>query len=315
MGSSEQAYSAVQFEQFCQRHRSWARYGPHDELGAGNEVDVDTVRAAADLVRTGQVFSLALPLDRTGPQPGRTARVNPQHLMIRSGVDMAADATGLHTTDDVVYLPLQCSTQWDALCHVFWNRQTYNGRGPESVTGQGAQAASITTMRDRAVGRGVLLDLARHRGVAAIEPGVALGADDLAECAAAQGVEIGAGDFVLVRTGHLEARRDDWQDYVAGPAPGLGLSATDYLCPRRVTAVATDTWGLEVVPFETPPEIRHPVHVVLLVNAGIYIGEMWDMSALAAACAADGVYDFLLAAPPLTVTGSVGSPVNPIVVR
>jgi kynurenine formamidase len=275
----------------------------------------ETVLAASRTTRTGEVFSLALPLDRTGPQPGRTARVNPQHLMIRSGLDMAPDASGMHSTDDVVYMPLQCSTQWDALCHVFYDRQTYHGRGPESVTSEGARFASITTMRDRAVGRGVLLDVARYFGREYLDPGTSVQDIDLEQCAASQGVAVSEGDFVLVRTGHLERRRRDWQDYVAGPAPGLGLSAADFLCPRGVTAVATDTWGLEVVPFETPAEVRHPLHIVLLVNAGIYIGEMWDLEELARACASDRIYEFLLVAQPLTVTGAVGSPVNPIAIR
>jgi len=119
-----------------------------------------------------------------------------------------------------------------------------------------------------------------------------------------------------VRTGQILERRTAgaWGDFNGGPAPGLAVSAADFFCPRHVTAVATDTWGVEVLPNESP-EVWQPLHIIMLVNAGIYLGEMWDMEELAADCAEDGVYEFMVAAPPLTVTGSVGSPVNPQVVK
>lgn len=275
---------------------------------------------AATLVRRGAAFSLAIPMDRTGPQSGRTARVNPQHVMLKHGGDMLAAGDvalhGMRSTDDAVYMPLQSSTQWDALCHIFFDGRTYNDRGPESVTSTGAQFNSITTIADRAVGRGVLLDLPRLLGVPWLEPGDAIQDADVERCLDRAGLDIGEGDFVLVRTGHLARRRheDGWGDYVAGSAPGVGLSAAAWLAERRVAAVASDTWGTEVLPSECA-DISHPVHVLLMVNAGVRIGEIWDLEALAADCADDGVAEFLLVAQPLTITGSVGSPVNPIAVK
>jgi kynurenine formamidase len=178
---------------------------------------------------------------------------------------------------------------------------------------------SITAMSEGTVGRGVLLDFPRFYGVDWLQPGEAIQDDDLDACARAQGVEIGEGDFVLVRTGHMLRRRSEgeehWGDYAAGPAPGLGLSAADYLLPRHVAAVASDTWGLEVVPCESLPEQKYALHVVFLVNAGVLIGEIWDLEELARDCAADAVYEFFLTAQPLTVTGAVGSPLNPIAVK
>jgi kynurenine formamidase len=278
------------------------------------------VRHAATLVRRGAVFSLAIPMDRNGPQSGRTARVNPQHVMLKHGGDMLADGdaalVGMRSTDDAVYMPLQSSTQWDALGHIFFDGRAYNDRGPESVTSAGADFNSITTIADRAVGRGVLLDFPRLLGVPWLEPGDAIQDTDIDRCLAGQGVDIGEGDVVLVRTGHLARRREEpaWGDYVAGSAPGLGVSGATWLARRRIAAVAADTWGTEVLPSECA-EISHPVHVVLMVNAGIRIGEIWDLEELAADCAADGVFEFLLSAAPLTITGSVGSPINPIAVK
>jgi kynurenine formamidase len=313
------AYTREQVEAVALRHRTWGRWGPDDELGAANFVQPETVLRAAGLVRRGAVFSLAMPMDRSGPQTGVNGRVNPQHVMLKDGGDMLTAPPGpgeIRATDDAVYMPLQSSTQWDALCHIFYEGQTYNGRGPASVDSQGARFNSITNLRDRAVGRGVLLDVARWAGRAWLDPGEAIQAGHLEACAQAQGVEVGEGDFVLVRTGQMAScrARDDWAGYAGGDAPGLGVSAADFLCPRGVTAVALDTWGIEAMPYESAA-VRAPLHVVLLVNAGVYIGEMWDLEQLAADCANDGVYEFLLQAAPLTITGAVGSPLNPIAVK
>ena len=92
------------------------------------------------------------------------------------------------------------------------------------------------------------------------------------------------------------------------------MSAADFFCPRNVAAAITDTWGTERLPNETP-DCFQPLHIIMLVNAGIHLGEMWDLDALAEDCAADGVYEFQLVAPPLTITGSVGSPVNPQAIK
>ena len=267
------------------------------------------------------MFSLALPLDRTGPQTGRgrTGRTNPQHFMARDGADIAADAGDVPQfdgTDDVVHLYLQAGTQWDALAHAFYGNQMYNGRTTEDVTSYGAQCNSITNLKERAVGRGVLLDVARWRGVDWLEPGYAIDSDDLERCAQEQGVEVSPADFVLVRTGQLAQvrARKDWADYAGGDAPGLSVDAAHFLCARDVAAVACDTWGLDVRPYEST-EVLAPLHVILLVNAGIHIGEMWDLEELGRSCAADRVYNFFLSAVPLTITGAVGSPINPIAIK
>jgi kynurenine formamidase len=282
-------------------------------------VTPDTVLAAAREIQRGAVFSLALPMDNDGPMRGVNGRVNPQHVMLRDGGDILADPdeTGdIRVTDDAVYMPLQSSTQWDALCHIIFRGKAYNGRTPASVTSAGARFNSITNLKDRAVGRGVLLDLPRALGLPWLEPGSVIQDADLKECARLQNVEVGEGDFVLVRTGHLAQCRaaGHWGSYAGGASPGLGLSAADFLCPKHVVGVATDTWGIEAIPYETAG-VRAPLHVVLLVNAGIYIGEMWDLEALAQDCADDGRYTFFLTAPPLTITGSVGSPLNPMAIK
>ena len=311
-------HDAASVDALCAKYRTWGRWGADDELGAANLVTPERILRAMQGVRRGQAFSLALPLDRSGPQTGRTPRVNPQHLMLRIPAEPMGIGDGRQTaSDDAVYMPLQAATQWDAFCHMFQDGRTYNDRGAETVTARdGAKFNSITNFKDRALGRGVLLDIPRHLGRPALEPGESIQAEDLERCAAAQGVEVREGDFLLVRTGQLAQCRADgeWGSYAGGPAPGLGVASADFICGRGVVGVATDTWGIEALPYEAP-DILAPLHIILLVNAGVYIGEMWDMEALAADCAEDGIFDFFLCAQPLTVTGSVGSPLNPIAIK
>jgi kynurenine formamidase len=302
------------------QYRNWGKWGADDQLGSMNYVTPEKIAAATRLVQQGRVFSLALPLDSEGPMNGGLGRINPVHLMLQDGGDIVSGAQDhlptLRYTDDAVYLVLQCSTQWDALAHIYHDGKMYNGYGTDAVTSQGASKNSITNIKNRAVGRGVLLDMPRYRGKRWLETSEPISKEDLEGCAAAEGVELGEGDFVLVRTGQLLERRTagSWGDFAGGPAPGLAISAADFFCPRHVAAVATDTWGTEVLPNETP-DVWQPLHIIMLVNAGIYLGEMWDMEELAADCAEDGRYEFLLVAPPLTVTGSVGSPVNPQAIK
>jgi kynurenine formamidase len=311
-------WTVDEVEALAAKYRTWGRWGADDELGAANYLTPDKVAAALAIPKRGAVFHLSLPLDRTGPMNGLGGRNNPQHLMMRHGGDVAIKPgpPGVDFTDDMILMPLQSSTQWDALSHVFYKGRMYNDRGTASVDSNGAKHNSVTALLERSVGRGVLLDIPRWLGRDWLEPGDAIQAVDLERCAAAQGVEVRSGDFLLIRTGHMLKHRaaGNWGDYFGGPAPGLGISAAEFICPREVVAVITDTAVGDAIPYETE-QPRIPLHVVLLVNAGMCLGEMWDLERLAADCAEDGRYEFLLVAPPLNVTGAVGSPVTPIAIK
>jgi kynurenine formamidase len=215
-----------------------------------------------------------------------------------------------------MYLPLQCSTQWDALAHIFFEERMYNGFGTNEVTSAGARRNGIDRVHDRIVGRGVLLDLPRSEGRETLEPGEGIDNGMLERCAATQGVEVGAGDIVLVRTGAMRRMRTQgsWDGYVNAPMPGLTIDSTAFFCERDVAALAVDTWTPEVVPVEIA-EIPASIHVILLVYAGMTIGEIFDLEELASDCAEDGVYEFLFSAPPLRVTAGVGSPINPVAIK
>ena len=219
----------------------------------------------------------------------------------------------------MIAMPLQCSTQWDGLGHIFDHGIAYNGRrASQVVTSEGDLLTGIETVADRIAGRGVLLDVGRAFGADGELPdGFAITAEHLLATIAAQGdsSRVGRGDLLLVRTGRLaRARREGWGDYAGGDSPGLSFTTADWLHGTEIAGIATDTWGFEVRPNEFDVAFQ-PLHQVAIPNIGLFIGEMWDLDALAADCAQDGRYDFWLTAAPLPVTGAVGAPVNPIAVK
>lgn len=310
----------------AERYSNWGRWGPDDELGTLNLIRPEDVVAAARLVQTGKTFSLAIPLDDAGPQTGGFGRFNPIHLMIRDGnaavtETVVRDFYGgrdrwIRGTDDILILPLQSGTQWDALGHIVFEKRIYNGYPATDVGSKGAIRNDIAKARDRVTGRGVLLDIPRSKGRQWLDPGESILAADLDACAAKQGVEIKRGDIVLVRTGQIGRCRQDgaWGDYAGGPAPGLALDAVSWIHDREIAALAADTWGAEVLPNETP-DVFQPLHIILIVHMGLLLGEIFDFEALADDCAEDGRYECFFSAPPLPITGAVGSPVNPIAVK
>ncbi|MFF2100584.1 cyclase family protein [Streptomyces sp. NPDC058202] len=300
---------------------NWGRWGDDDRLGTLNFLDEGKRRQGAALVRRGVSFSLAQQFNMDGPQRGWRRRTNPVHTMLDTGADAALGTQGMPHgiggADDVVAMPLQCSTQWDGLGHIFDHGKAWNGRPAElTVTSDGDLVTGIEHMASQIAGRGVLLDVGRVVGTDGELPdGFAITEEHLQATAADHGVTVERGDIVLVRTGQLaRVRRGGWGEYAGGPAPGLSFTTAGWLHRSEIAAIATDTWGFEVRPNEFDDAFQ-PLHQVVIPNMGLLIGEMWDLEELARDCAEDGVHEFWLAAPPLPITGAVGSPVNPIAVK
>ena len=215
----------------AEQYKNWGKWGPNDEIGTLNYTQPADIVAAAQLVKKGTVISLALNFDQNGPQGAKSkypamGRINPMHLMIRTGTDAYAgvlDYRGIRATDDVVVLPLQCGTQWDGLGHVFYENSMWNGYDCREVTSAGAQKCGIEKTKNKMVGRGVLLDIPRVLGKPALEDGYGITGADLDRTAAAHGVAIGRGDYVIVRTGQMEQKlaAGSWDGYPGGDAPGF----------------------------------------------------------------------------------------------
>ena len=304
----------------AERCSNWGRWGADDEIGTLNFITPADVISAAQLVRHGRVFSLALNFDRHGPQRGLWGnRHNPIHTMLATGTDAVAgnqDAGGLRYADDAVSMPLQCGTQWDALGHIFYEDKMWNGYDAKLVDANGAARNGIDKTKSKMVGRGVLLDVARHCQLSHLDDGTAVTCDDLDATAAAQRIEVRRGDFVIVRTGQMEQRlaAGEWGGYAGGDAPGLAFETAEWLHRKEVAAICTDTWGCEVRPNETR-QASQPWHWVVIPKIGITMGEIFYLKELADDCARDGVYEFFFCAPPLPITGAVGSPINPMAIK
>jgi kynurenine formamidase len=318
-------------EDYIQRCSNWGRWGPDDQLGTVNLITVDKVREAAALAKAGKTISLTMPYDARGPQNGFLGRSNPHLYQLLSGpgylvgeqhnletdtLTELTKSTGQPTAgfyDDVLVMPTQSGTQWDALCHVFWRGQIYNGHSAADAGTGGSRSNGVQNYTGKIVTRGVFVDLPAHRGVDTLEPGYAITTDDLDEYFAAKNLEIRPGDALIVRTGFMAARRGKWGDYAGGPSPGLSLHTAPWLRDNDVAAVATDTWGIEVLPNEI--DVWQPLHVVGLAHTGLAFGEMFDLDALSEDSRADGIYEFMFVASPLPLTGASGSPVSALAIK
>jgi kynurenine formamidase len=317
--TSTTSSATERIEEAAARVSNWSRWGPDDVRGTLNFVDAAKRRAAAGLVRKGLTFSLSIEYGEAGPQTGQHGRFNPVHTMSKIvTAEPSPFPHGFGGADDMLVMPMQCATHWDGLGHIFDRGRAWNGRRADSVvTVDGDLVTGIERVGDQFISRGVLLDAGRALGDGELPDGYAITPNDLDEIVAAQGptASIGRGDVLLLRTGQLQrARREGWGCYAGGDAPGLSFATADWLYERQVAAVASDTWGAEVRPNELP-DAYQPWHQVVIPHIGLYVGEMFDLDALAEDCAADDVYECLLVAAPLAVTGGVGAPVHPVAVK
>ena len=301
------------FQEIAGRVRNWGRWGDDDEIGTLNLITPEVRRAAAASVRSGKAFSLALPLDeeqgiQVGVIPGRD---NPIHRMTLVNEPMSADQGAACTSDDRVDLSLQAATHWDGLCHVSYDGHIYNGYPADGIDEAGAGRCGIHRIASLAT-RGVLLDVARVKGLDVLEQGYPITAADLDAAEELAGTAVLSGDVVLVRTGAMVHLPDDkWAYTLAGT--GLTMETAAWFHERDAAAVATDSLTFEVYPFDDGIDLA--VHLLHLVEMGMTQGQNWVLDALAADCADDGQYDFLLEASPLPFVRAVGSPVNPVALK
>ncbi|MEV6110078.1 cyclase family protein [Streptomyces sp. NPDC051940] len=303
-----------EFRETAKRVNNWGRWGDADERGTLNLITDEVVRAAAATVRSGRRVPLALPLRQNGVQTGLIpGRVNPLHTMTMVNWEMFGPDT-VATSDDVATLGLQAATHWDGLGHVSHSGRLYNGRPATTITPhEGASFAGIEKTGP-VVSRGVLLDIARAHGADELPDGHAITPEDLEAAEEQAGVQVGAGDIVLVRTGRMRRYlAGDAQGYGGGASPGLSRRTPEWFHARDVAAVATDTIAFEVIPPEDPA-MWLPVHALHLVEMGMLQGQNWNLEELATACVEAGRHAFLLSATPEPFTGGTGAPVAPVAV-
>ena len=198
-------------------------------------------------------------------------------------------------------------THIDALCHQAENMTLYGGReiGPQVQTSTGFTALGVETIPPL-LGRGILLDIARCRGVERVEDDRPVTRADLEAAARQQGVEVREGDIVLVRTGN-GTRWQQPEAYLA--ATGVTADGSQWLADQHVRAVGADNVAWDVPGVVDPDlNVTLPGHLILLVRNGIYIIENLFLEDLAR----DQHYEFAFACFPLKMRGATGSPVRPV---
>jgi len=320
------------FTEMAERVTNWGRWGPDDQIGTLNLIDEPArLRGVASVV-DGVAFPLGIPMSKAeGIQMGFIeGRVNPTHTMVTVNAPQSDDPGWVAFSEDVVTFAMQCATHWDGLAHTSYGTgpdggRLYNGYPASSITEDGASLLGIQQIRTLMT-RGLLLDVARAKGLELLEPGYAISPDDLDAACELGALTVEPGDVVLVRTGqaaHLAlpgrpgiGGKPPVRDLIAytWPTPGLTVATAAWFHDHDVAAVAIDTMVLEVYPCESE-DLFLPVHLLHLVEMGMTQGQNWFLDDLADACAADGRYTFLLDATPLPFTGALGSPVNPVALR
>ncbi len=292
---------------------NWGRWGAEDERGSLNLLTPEVVKAATASITTGRVYSLGIPIQGHGV-PLMDYRGTPMRLTLQDSTDdgiyeMYGCHTGTGAHEDVLVMASHTTSHMDALVHVYGDYKHYNGVGHDVMHALGgAQKLGIDKVGGFAA-RAVLLDMVSYFDQGEWVPlGRNITSNDLKSAATKEGVDVRAGDVVLVRTGYLQF----WWDNLAkgGQQPfeqaGIGADAANWLAESDIVAVGCDNAAVEVIPFDDNDFLI--VHKILLVNAGIYMLEFLNLIEPAN----DGAYEGIITVAPLKVTGATGSPINPI---
>jgi kynurenine formamidase len=302
--------SAGEFHQLFQEVANWGRWDVRPEVGALHYITAERIAAAAALVRRGVTVSLG----RTLNTHGGIDNPEPAHHKMTMLPDVDIGSGSLRFTKDYVGVDYhnEGHSHVDALCHVAYEGMFYGGVPDTQVTSEGAAADAIDLLRNGLVGRGVLLDIPRARGVRWLEPGEHVFPDDLDAAERAQGVSVEAGDILLIRTGHAQRLSEVTPWDTSKRKAGLHPSAARFLADRHVAALGSD--GNNDTAPSTTEGIAFPIHVLAINAMGIHLLDYLQFEDLVPLCEAAERWEFLFVALPLRIVGGTGSPVNPIAI-
>lgn len=285
-------------------------YGAADRIGAGNELTPEATLAALRLPRSGYVIELAQLT--TADVPVIQPRIHHQVILAHESLEDVSRQAGdnrLSTFSEHVVTSYHVGCHLDGLGHAGIDGRYYNGlHYSEIFTATGLAQLGIEDVRPW-VGRGIVLDIAGLRGLERLDAGLAVTPDDLDRAARGQGIDVRAGDAVLVHTGWGDLWELEPQRYAAAE-PGLDAAAAGWLAEHRASLVAVDNWGCDVFPSLVPGQF-FPVHQRLLTMAGIYILENIRTSELVR-CTASAPFLFILGVPRLQ--GATAAVVAPLAV-
>jgi kynurenine formamidase len=301
--------SEAEFRSLYDRLGGQLPWGPDDRRGALNYITPSEILAAVGEVRLGRTVSLAAPVEH------RPAADNPDPAQHQMKGPLGTDAgRGLAFSMDRIAMNIHgnADSHIDALCHVIFDGKLYNGVTADTVTATGAAELSIDLAADGIVGRGVLLDVPRSRGVPWLEPGDHVTAADVLAAERDQQVRIGRGDIVLVRVGHRR-RRDEQGPWNAAEArAGLHPAVLPLLAQRRIAALGSD--GNNDTAPSAVAGVDFPVHVLTVNALGLHLLDYLQFTELSQVCTEIGRWSFLCVIAPLRLPTGTGSPVNPIAI-
>jgi kynurenine formamidase len=290
--------NAAEFDTLFQEVKNWGRWGPDDQLGSANLVTVAKRKQALALVKSGTTVSLAHnPLTERADDNS-----NPfEHTMLR-GNSMDRYAVSYHG---------YAHSHIDALCHILYKDQTYNGYARAEVnTDKGCTRLGIQNLKNGIVTRGVLVDIPRLRNLPYLEPGTPIYVEDLEAWEKKAGVKIASGDAVLLRTGRW-ARREKLGPWNVGQsAAGLHASVAPWIKTRGVSFLGSD--AAEDVTPSMVEGIALPIHTLMITALGINLLDNQDLEALGDTAAKLNRWEFMLTIAPVPVTGGTGFPLNAI---
>jgi kynurenine formamidase len=279
---------------------NWGRWGHDDQVGTVNLITPARRAAAQALVRTGRTVSLARDI---GPQPALMYHATfPSN---RERADVVLDRF------DLVYHGYSI-THVDALCHVAWDGELYNGRPfMQSVTAAGATWCPIDPLFDGITSRGVLLDVASGRKEGYVTVGNPVTPRELDETAKRAGVTVEPGDVVVVRGGQEPFQRahPEWVPRVS-PHPGLHLSCLEWFREKDIAAISWDMMDERPIGY---PGFGMGAHLAIPF-LGLALVDNTYPERLVRACAEEHRHEFLFTATPLRIVGSTGAPAHPLAI-
>ena len=304
--------SAEEVTGYMQSLSNWGRWGPDDELGTLNYITPEKRTAAAKLVQKGIAVGCAR---MVYPETAQDILNSPLHYMSATGSDAPEEGVGGAT--DFIGLAYHGYhvTHIDSLSHFFWNARSYNGLDAKSVNSrERAAQGGVQLLENGLVTRGVLLDIARVRGVDWMKAGDGIFPEDLEAAEAAQNVKVEPGDALLYRTGWPKAREVEGPPPLPG-RPGIHSACLPWIHERGVALLAADA-ATDVSPSGYGEEIPYPlpVHAVGICAMGLWILDSGSFEALADVCARENRWEFQFIMAALRWRNATGSPVNPIAV-
>jgi kynurenine formamidase len=283
---------------------NWGRWGKDDQRGTLNLLTSERRKRALALPKDGVSVSLSHPYIE---QKAEDATSPFGHEML------GVDAGGPFVSDRfTVAYHGYAHSHMDSLCHMSHEGKMYNGFPRSEVTAEGCAKLAITNFAQGIVARGVLMDIARLKGVPYLEPGTAISVEDLEAWEKQAKVKVGAGDIVFVRNGRWARRAaaGPWQ--TSRQAAGLHASVVPWLKSRDVAMIGSDNTN-DVIPSQVEG-VTMPIHQLTLVALGMPLFDNLDLEAVAAEAAKRGRWEFLLTAAPLTASNATGSPLNPLAI-